>query len=308
MRSSNTKLLAGIFAIMLLVALAPYALQRLNWGQKKADNLGIAQIKKETINKVVIKSGSEKVELKKIESGNLPAGKAGWKVESYDMSKSLMDDFLMSLSNVTDEGLVSKNKENQGEFGVDEQTGTSLTLYANNKEFTYVLGKTGSTAGSFYIRKSKEDNVYLGSGGLKEKTLTTVDAWREKTITAFDQKEISKIEVTGEKNFSLIKDKEIWKISGDMEDKTIKTNELTTILTNLSALMADGFLTDAEIKEFKEAEGKTTISVSSTKSSFIELTVWQKEENGDYFVSAKGKADFFKVSSSKLMDLFKLVE
>jgi len=46
------------------------------------------------------------------------------------------------------------------------------------------------------------------------------------------------------------------------------------------------------------------IAVSSAKSVLTELTVWQKEENGDYFASVKGKADFFKVSSSKLADLF----
>lgn len=300
MNNSNTKLLAGIFAILLLIAMAPYALQRFNWGQKKVDNLGIGQIKKEGIDKVIIKSGGEKVELFKKD------GK--WLVGKFTVSKSLIDDFLMTFSGITEEGLVSKNKDNQSEFGVDEQTGTSLTLYANNKEYAYVLGKAGSTAGSFYIRKSKENNVYLANGSLKEKVFTTVDAWREKTITAFDQKEINKIEVSGKYNFDLIYDKKIWKIRSETINKELKEEELSTVLTNISALIADGFLTDAEIKEFKETEGKTIISVSSTKSTLVELTVWQKEENGDYFVSVKGKEDFFKVSSSKLADLFKLGE
>lgn len=300
MKTSNTMLLAGIFVILLLIVLAPYALQRFNVGQKKGDNLQLSQIKKDQINKVLIKSGSEKVELKKDASV--------WMAGKYKASESLINDFFMSLENSTESGLVSKNKENQTGYGISDTNGLSLTLYSGNQERVYILGNSGPETGSFYMRRAKDNNVYLVTGGLKDKIFASVDGWRDKTVTAFDQKQISKIEVTGNKNYSLIREKDKWKLKGETVNKDLKDEELSTILSNLSNLLADSFLTDEEIKEYKEAEEKTTISIGSDKQVLGELTVWQKEENGDYFVTVKGREDFFKVSSYKLEDLFKLGE
>lgn len=298
MVAKNIKILLVVFLALFSAVFFPYFLEGLNLNKKPQDILGISKINKDGSTKILLQSDGKKLFLIKENKK--------WMVEGYLVSESISNDFFMSLANSSIEKIVSRNLQNHRNFGLDAKNVFKLVIYLNSGQISLNIGNKNSQGDSFYLNKEGEKEVYLLSGGIKDKISVDSSFWREKIITAFNSVDIVKLELTGRQNFLIQKQKDGWQMSGDFQKK-IPEADLANLLASLSALSADGFLNLEDIERFDKEDNKYYLRISSSRKILAEFVFLPNEDQ--YFLTLPQKrSDYYKISSSKLSDLFKLSE
>jgi hypothetical protein len=74
--------------------------------------------------------------------------------------------------------MVSQNETNQSKFGVDKETAIKLIITRNGQDSIFLVGKAGSVANQFYMRKDGIKNTYLVESALREKLLWDAAKWQ----------------------------------------------------------------------------------------------------------------------------------
>lgn len=173
-------LLTFIFILLFLVVLSPYLLDLL---PKKDEGqydkkLHLSDFTKDNVTEFAIRKGEDVKRFQKIDNT--------WKLNEQTVSSPELDSFFESLTETEITSLASENSENHGNYELQADEAYILTFISGKKVSEFLIGKTGSSFGTFYIRKQDENEVYFAEGELRNKIVRSPDSWYEKETSGDD--------------------------------------------------------------------------------------------------------------------------
>lgn len=298
MNKKTLLILAGIFVGLIVVASYPEWKESVGFTQSPVpmSELSFSPFTQETTEQVVIsKQGEEEKTLLK-KNGT-------WVMNNLEASEKSVDDFFEALTALKVGSLASKNKENFSGFGVDD-TGYTLSLSRNGEVTTFIVGSTGPSLGSFYVRTKDGANVYLIEGKLPGTLAQSVSFWREKTLVKVPTETIQKIEIVSKTDPLLITRTEDGKWQAENVGKKAVLDETTTknMLESFDSLEGSDFLTPEQEAEFKKTGGKTILRLfDGMNKKLAEIRFLKK--NSDWWATVEGQELFYAVPAYELSDI-----
>lgn len=167
------KIIIAIFIVLAAITAFPWIDQKLN-GEKKTTteplSVNLATFTPTSVNKISIKKGDEE----KVLSRKNDVWLIGTEEADQQKVQQLFNDF----SQLKIKEVVAQNENNHAKFQVTKENGIQLVLNQNGKDSIFFIGKTDQSAQDFFMRKDGIKNVYLVSGGLREKLTWAADKWK----------------------------------------------------------------------------------------------------------------------------------
>ena len=147
--------------ISLLLLIIVTILYFVNINQQKeyhSDSSSLINFNKEKINKIVINSNVNVLELVKIDTSWIISGH-----DSLMIKKPTLDKFLKSLSELNIQNTMTSKKEKWHKYNVEDSLGVHLTLIdiKGNNLGNYIFGRSKSDYARCYVRIDKEEEVFL---------------------------------------------------------------------------------------------------------------------------------------------------
>jgi hypothetical protein len=172
MSNKTLILLATILLAFIAVAVVP-TIFRSN-APKKIDqkdiSVDLSGFTQETTSKIVIKHGDSE--------NTLAMSEGQWTINNEQADQAKVASLFLDLKEGEIQKLASKNDENQDNFKVTPEDGTTLVLTQNGEDQEFYIGKAGPSYGTFYIRKKGIKNVYLVKSGLRLKLSWDATEWK----------------------------------------------------------------------------------------------------------------------------------
>ena len=170
----NKKLLTGLGTLAILILLYMININQQNSYASTSEKL--LGIDKEKINKILIQSKGDSIELFKVDTTWAISGHDSLQIK-VDLLTSLVDKVL----NLESETIMTKNKEKWFKYNVDDSLGIHLALVDFNQKTLgyYVFGKSASDYARCYVRVNEEENVHLVNQNLIYFLQTNPQYWGE---------------------------------------------------------------------------------------------------------------------------------
>jgi len=170
----NNKLILGFIGLCIILGLYFINLS----GQKSYSSTTsqLTDIKKESIQKILIQSKEEVLELVKIDTI--------WHISGHDtlnIKEQPLNNLFDKVLNLSLETIMTQKEENWGTFNIGDSTGTHLALidFNGNTLSYFVFGRSNSDYSRCYVRKSNSSNVYLASENVIFNIQTNPTYWGE---------------------------------------------------------------------------------------------------------------------------------
>jgi hypothetical protein len=298
MNKNTLLILFGIFAVLMVIATSSWWGGRLKPDQRasSAADLNLSSFTPTTVDKISI---SKKGEAEKV----LSKEQGIWKINGFDASPKEINGLFGDLKKLNVETLVSKNPENQKNFALNEESGTTISFFPGGANSTVIIGREGSLPDSFYVRKKESSNVYLVSGPLANRISQDVLSWRDKVVAAVPRDAVQKIEIVSPGNsIDIVKKDDKWQAESAGKTRILDDATAGRLFNAINPLEAVDFLTDNEQKEFNKTKDKTSLKVLGNNNQKLFLINLVKKESV-WWAQNDGKDTFYKIPSNKLSDI-----
>ncbi|MDY6838274.1 MAG: DUF4340 domain-containing protein [Thermodesulfobacteriota bacterium] len=123
--------------------------------------------------------------------------------EGYLVDTHRVEAMLDGMETLTVTALVSES-ESFGRYDLDSDKKIAVKAWQGETlKRSFDVGKTASSFQHTFVKLSGDDRVYHGRGNFRDQFDQTVDGLRDKTVMAFDQKDIQEIQMTkGKETFA----------------------------------------------------------------------------------------------------------
>lgn len=174
------------------------------------------------------------------DSIELMPGEAGWRVNGRPADEAAVRRLTDALSAARVSHLASDNPENHARLGVTPDSGWRLEVrHAGGKMRTFLVGNSGPSHPSTYVRLDGGTEVYVVRGDLGLATRRNLYEWRDRTIVRVDTSAVREVEVTRDgESYTLVRGDEEWTLDG----KAANANVIRDLLAELARLEAVGFV------------------------------------------------------------------
>lgn len=205
-----------------------------------------------------------------------------WKIvapKEFNADTTRMGTLLSRVKSSKIKEFIEEEPENLAQYGLD-RPGTTLSLVVgdDNTQKTLLLGKTDAAKDGIYAKHEAAQNVFFVPTELVEQFPKKVNDLRDKTLLAFNNDDIQKIElVSADETVVLERSsseqegegeiKEEWKIVQPGEFKA-DDSKVRTLLSNARDTEVEQFVTD----------GPTDLSLYGLESPQITLSLWEKAQ------------------------------
>jgi hypothetical protein len=280
MNFKKTIILAAVLCFLLLVF---YLIESpLKNSKKHEQPLFISGFDKASAAAIIIKSKDKgEVQLQKKPEGWIVA--VGQK--TYQADKAPIDNLLDTVGKIKIEAVASKNPKKYKEFEVDQDKGVEVRIEDGAKKplAHFYVGKSGPDLFSTYLRLADAEQVVLASGMLKMAFDRELKDWRDKTIFALNQQDITDYEVKGDKGFHLKKgEKDQWEVIAP-EKFSPKKETAEDCLKTVSSLNAADF-TEGPLKDFQLDQPAQEILVTMKAGATRTLMIGKEKNAFQRFV------------------------
>ncbi|RLD58545.1 MAG: hypothetical protein DRJ05_07860 [Bacteroidetes bacterium] len=272
----NTKTLV----ILLIIVLGIYFLSDMFENEDRTFRSDLVSIDTAEITKIVIVpkiGGGDEISL--IRTGSSWDLKSAGK--SYKSDGAVIKNVLARLSLLKPERVAATNRSKWKGFEVTDSTSTRVKLYVGDKVGTEIyIGKFSYTQPpqgqgqmqqrqqqgkmSTHVRLAGEDEVYVVDGFLKMEIQANVDAYRDKTLVAVNNNDLTKLtfKYPDNDNFTLSLENNKWVING-MEADSANTAKY---LQKLSKVTSNSFIDNINAvgstpSHYVKFEGKNMLPV-----------------------------------------------
>lgn len=316
-------LLAGLLLILLIFALLDNPNRRESKQDTYKDQSLIQAFDETKVNKIELKKKEQTVILQNSDTG--------WTVASsnnYKANKTNVEELLQKIKAMKIDSLASKNKEKQDSLEVTNEKALHVIAYdKDNKALAdFLIGKTGPSWPSQYVRKVESDEVLL----VKENLAVTFDRpandWRDKTIVSFDPQQISQLTVYYKHDdrpdlmtrAPFKKENNQWFMIDTFTTPTgtnVTTDQekVQALLAKISTLTTLDFLDNAKLEDYGLAPGLTNddydeisdtekikISLRKSDNSLITIHFSQKDKEPDYYyIRVDKNPTLFKITKNQ---------
>ena len=231
-----------LILLVLVAALGTYLyVYELPEAAREGTKEKLVGIDKDAVTGVVLTYPDRELELKRDDTG--------WRL--VRPAEAPADDTVVKgvLSTVADaevQKTLGELPQNLADFGLDKPTVTiKLTLKDGSQPPPLVVGKNTAIGGKAYVRKDDEPKLYLTTSALGYGLNKQVKDVRDKTILAFKDEDVSRVEIKAENGDTVAlvrKDKEAWTV--EPGDHPGDTTEVRSYLSSLRSTRAVDFPDD----------------------------------------------------------------
>ena len=194
--------------------------------------------------------------------------------------------------------MISSNPEKQSFFQVDNFTGTTISFFTKTGlQASLVVGKTSKDPLHTYLRKASSNEVYLGSGLFSSIAQRNVEEWKDRSIFAFDTKQIQTLEFSSKDGkFKLTRSDSLWNLSLYPYRETTKAKEAAAndYLLTLSNIKGDEMAKRAEIARLDFGKPEFELTVVLVDGRKVRLFVTTAYAGGDrYYAKTDAAVNVF---------------
>jgi LysM repeat protein len=213
-----------------------------------------------------------------------------WKVTvpvNYDADDEAIQKLLDGMAKFRIMGLASSNPEKQGLFQVNEQGTTVVFTNEEGKTTSVVVGKPAPTANQAFVRPLPSTSVYVAQGLVPDLVNKGLRDWRQRTIYRTQPQKVSLISIRsgGEKH---VLKRTGWKWTS--EEKTVPSDLMSAVLTELSYVRADDFVDTALI-----ITSAPKMQVEVLSDELVRMDFYAQPGSGQYFLKTSGSQSIFVV-------------
>lgn len=174
------------------------------------------------------------------DSMELTPGETGWRVNGRPADEGAVRRLLDALAEARVSHLASDNPENHGRLGVTPDAGWRLEVrHPGGKTRKFVIGNSGPSHPSTYVRLDEGTEVYVVRGDLGFATRRGLHEWRDRVIVRTDTSAVREVEVTRDgATYTFVRGDEGW----TLDDKPADAGKIRDMLAELARLEAVGFV------------------------------------------------------------------
>lgn len=270
-RFRSTALLGGIFVILLLFVVF-YENDGADQKRREAqiDRPVMSQQELNSIDGVVMTQNDERVELKK-DSGV-------WMLvmdqKQYRLDAEKASALEESLQGLPVGMVVSRNKENWSQYGFGTEQESEMVLSkAGEPVMTLVMGGSGTSYNSFYLRRNDDEKVYLVDSELRTSVYTPAEQWRDKHLLTVSKDQVVSAAIkVADENWTVSSRDGKWFLTEGDEEFDVTNNEgFTSYWDGLFELKADAFASPEE--KFGEVKNQVVLQMKDGESVIVDISV-----------------------------------
>jgi hypothetical protein len=190
--------------------------------------------------------------------------------------------------------LVSKKKSDQGEYQVNDTSGTHVVALAGKEVLAdFWVGGTGTGTGPYrqtssYVRLNGKREIYEAQAGYLATSFDKAyNDWRNRVFIHLDTKKIKKIvfQYPADSGYTLHWKDSVWMIDAQKAD----SSKTATLLSRLSFKRLDDFVDDFT----PNGSPDVTVTISDSTSPLAEIQAWGKDTSW-ILTSSQRKGVYFK--------------
>jgi len=151
-------------------------------------------------------------------------------------------------------GPVSRAKENADKLGVGD-AGTQVAMTSGGTVFTFVIGNTGPSYTTNYVRLDGSDETYLAAASLNQYFVANNDHWQSRDIVTIDPAQVHAIRIAkgSVKVADYTREGAQWSTTIGGTSTTTDDAAMQPLLALFNPLRASGFINDEEdMKTFED--------------------------------------------------------
>ena len=209
-----------------------------------------------------------------------------WTVNGFPADSGSISRFLAVLPDLVAGDLVATNPANHDRMGVSADSAVSIDFDVGGDFQSILVGKQGRGFGTTYVRLPGEDEVYLLEGDLRAQVVRRLDDWRDRSVVNIDSTTVHRIAIERDGDaYTMVRGDSVWTFE---EGGPVRATAVTGILSELSNLMASGFLTEGDSVAALDQGGRT-VAYSGSGEVLADVTIgsgsaerWARTPTDDY--------------------------
>lgn len=229
--------------------------------------------------------------------------------EQYRANDDMIQKLLFVVAEKANGEIVSRKKEKQTFYGVDEAQAIRVVITAGDEGVTplaeFFVGNAGSVVGTTYVRLYNSEEVFLVDVDLASMVNRSRDDFRDKTILEFPAEQVLEILLSSpqsKESLSLKREEGGFRLEGEKQGvEGTNQDRVTRLLQTLSHLSATGFATGRSLEEygFSPERFRASLRLSDGKSHSL---FFGKSSEGKVFVKrddvVSGTNEVFTISET----------
>lgn len=229
----------------------------------------------------------------------------GWTVDGFRADSGRVARFWSSLIEEDPGDPVVRNPENHARLGVTEDEASRVVVTAEDGErHEFLLGDSGPSYPSVYIRVAGSDAVHLLHSSLATSAGQSVITWRDHTIVRVDTSRVQDLEVTTPSDaYTLSREEDGWSVDGEPAGDAQARN----LLGGLNRVLASDFYDVEgawpESVSGPEAEERRLVALASPGDTLTTLTIRGSSDDG-LAVRVTGDSTVYEIASFDIARLF----
>ena len=189
----------------------------------------------------------------------------GWvlpNADDFPLNGEQVDEILSKLEDMDTRRLVASNPANFARLEVkDDDYRRRIDLEAADSNMVLFLGGSGG-ADTVYVRRSGENEVYLGSGLSSWELSTQVSTWLDANYVNVPPNDVLEITVqNAEGSFNFLRDGESWTYTGLSDGEVFEDTKMPSILRNAATVRMQEPLGLDDRDDYGLVEGQVVVEV-----------------------------------------------
>lgn len=208
--------------------------------------------------------------------------------ENYELDEDISKELFGQLSNFSIVDVVGK-LENLSSFELDGKNRVKLKIFSEKKEQILYFGKTANTKKHTYLMLPDDDNIYLGKGDFYSVLHKPYSEYRSRKILNFKNDELVSISWNeGGKIYTVYPEDGGFK--GSWKETKLDSKKFGDFMLVINPLYAIDFPVKIPVKNILR---KINIK---TKTSNFNIVIYDKDNEGDYYVEIEEKKEYYKIT------------
>lgn len=233
--------------------------------------------------------------------------------DNYPAKSSAINPVLQALASLDTSTLVARTEASRERLQVAEDDFIRRLIFEQEDGSGRILYLgTSPRYSAAHVRREGQEEIYLTDKLSAWSLNTTAAGWVDTTYFAVPQEEVIEIEVRNEQgNFTLVRDGEgaaaAWTLRGLEETETLATNEVTTLVSRVTAVNLLRPLGRTEQDEYGMEEPAAVITLRTADEDFT-LTVGAHDpDSSSYVVKSSTSPYYVSVSDVNVQPLVERV-
>lgn len=189
--------------------------------------------------------------------GEMELVRAGddWTANGFPADSGSISRLLGVLGELAVGDLAATNTANHDRMGVSLDSAVSVDFDVGGEWRSILVGRQGRRYATSYVRLPGEDEVYLLEGDLRIQVVRRLDDWRDRRMISVDSATVSRIEIERDGDaYTMVRGDSAWTFEAG---GAVSPFAVLGVLSELSNLMASGFLADGDSIAALEPGGRT---------------------------------------------------